>query len=70
MEVMPGARQTEMDGIPDGWEVVPLRELVSAVVDNRGKTPPLATHGHPLIEVNAIYGAAEKSRFYSGLQIR
>jgi type I restriction enzyme S subunit len=26
------------------------------VIDNRGKTPPLASHGIPLLEINSIYG--------------
>ncbi len=39
----------------EGWEVKKLGELISFVVDNRGKTPPLSKEGKPLIEVNAIY---------------
>lgn len=54
--VKPGYKQTEVGVIPEDWEVVLLKRLVSLVIDNRGKTPPLAVDGHPLIEVNAICG--------------
>jgi type I restriction enzyme, S subunit len=63
MELKPGYKQTEVGVIPEDWEVGPLRGLVSMVIDNRGKTPPLAVHGHPMIEVNAIYGAARNPDF-------
>jgi type I restriction enzyme S subunit len=63
MEVIPGYKQTEFGLIPEEWEVAPIKRLVFLVIDNRGKTPPLASHGHPLIEVNAIYGASRTPDF-------
>jgi len=63
MEVKPGYKQTEVGVIPEDWRVGPLGGLVSSVIDNRGKTPPLASHGHPMIEVNAIYGADRTPNF-------
>ena len=40
-----------------------LGEIISFVVDNRGKTPPLAKSGHPLIEVNAIYNQGKSPNY-------
>jgi type I restriction enzyme, S subunit len=54
MEVRPGYKQTEVGVIPDDWELVSLREVTQNVIDNRGKTPPLAISGHPLLEANSI----------------
>lgn len=38
------------------WETVKLKDFVTTVIDNRGKTPPTVEYKtvHPLIEVNAI----------------
>jgi len=36
------------------WEVKKLGDILEAIIDNRGKTPPLEGNGIPLIEVNAI----------------
>ena len=51
----------------DGWKVKKLEEIISFVVDNRGKTPPIVNNGHPLIEVNAIYkqGKSPNYKFVS-----
>ena len=38
----------------DGWQSRKLNDVISLVVDNRGKTPPTITEGIPMIEVNAI----------------
>lgn len=38
----------------DEWELVALTDVISTVVDNRGKTPPITTEGIPLIETNAL----------------
>ena len=59
----PGYKQTEVGVIPEEWEVSPLRDIVAAVIDNRGKTPPLANDGHPMLEVNSVYGAARNPDF-------
>jgi type I restriction enzyme, S subunit len=49
-------------------ERVPFTELLSAIVDNRGRTCPTATSGVPLIATNCVrndllYPASEKIRF-------
>ncbi len=36
------------------WKISRLQELLEAVIDNRGKTPPLSANGYPLVEVNAL----------------
>jgi type I restriction enzyme S subunit len=36
------------------WEVKRLGDMLSFVVDNRGKTPPITNEGYPMIEINAI----------------
>lgn len=38
---------------PD-WEMKMLGEMISLIVDNRGKTPPVSNIGIPLLEVNSI----------------
>ena len=38
----------------DEASIVPLRAVVSEVIDNRGKTPPTQNRGNALIEINAI----------------
>lgn len=50
------------------WKKMSIKEVLSAVVDNRGKTPPTQDKGFALLEVNAIspinkfplYGAVRK----------
>lgn len=37
--------------LPTGWRKVKLGEVLEKVIDNRGKTPPLAKSGYPMIEV-------------------
>lgn len=48
--------------IPDGWKFHELNDLVTFVVDNRGKTPPTEKEGIPMVEVNAV---GEKNIKYS-----
>lgn len=53
-----------------GFEAVPFSELLSDVVDNRGRTCPTADGGIPLIATNCIrnellYPTYEKARFVS-----
>ena len=36
------------------WQVRKLNDTLSTIVDNRGKTPPIATAGIPLVETNAL----------------
>ncbi len=55
----PGFDGELVDGLPKGWKMSELNEIISFVVDNRGKTPPIieiedGRKGIPLIEVNAL----------------
>ncbi|ADT69764.1 MULTISPECIES: restriction endonuclease subunit S [unclassified Pseudoalteromonas] len=40
--------------IPDGWEVVGFKDIIRKYIDNRGKTPPTAESGIPLLEVKHL----------------
>jgi type I restriction enzyme S subunit len=50
-----GYKKTEVGIIPEDWVVVQLRNLISKIIDNRGKTPPY-TYNDPieLIETASI----------------
>lgn len=53
----PGFDGELVDGLPKDWKYSELNEIISFVVDNRGKTPPIIEdkrEGIPLIEVNAL----------------
>lgn len=50
-----GYKASELGEIPEDWEVVEFGAFIQNVIDNRGKTPPLASDGFPMVEVNAIY---------------
>lgn len=41
------------------WSYTKVKDILSFVVDNRGKTPPTQEYGYPLLEVNAV-SATEK----------
>lgn len=41
------------------WKTCRIKDVLSYVVDNRGKTPPIQDEGFELLEVNAI-SATEK----------
>jgi len=58
-----GYKQTEIGTIPNDWEVNKLSKSIAKVIDNRGKTPPLTSHGYPMVEVNAIYGVNKHPDF-------
>lgn len=36
------------------WSYTKIKDILSYVVDNRGKTPPTQEFGYPLLEVNAV----------------
>ena len=36
------------------WKPYKLKDLLSCIVDNRGKTPPTQDQGYPLLEINAV----------------
>jgi type I restriction enzyme S subunit len=40
--------------IPEGWEGVGFKDIVSKYIDNRGKTPPITESGIPLLEVKHL----------------
>jgi type I restriction enzyme S subunit len=40
--------------IPYGWKTTTLGAVVGKIIDNRGKTPPVASSGFELLEVNTI----------------
>ena len=46
-----------------------IKDLLSSIVDNRGKTPPLANDGYVLIEINAI-ASKKKNPDYSVIKKR
>lgn len=47
-------KNSALGKIPKSWKVLPMRELIDKVIDNRGKTPPLSKNGRELIEVSSI----------------
>lgn len=50
-----GYRQTDVGVIPADWDVKQLKDLVSKVIDNRGKTPPYSSNPDvELIETTSI----------------
>ena len=50
-----GYKQTEVGVIPEDWGVNQLSSLTIKIIDNRGKTPPLARNGeYELIETASI----------------
>jgi restriction endonuclease S subunit len=46
--------QLRFSEFTEEWQSVKLTDLLSLVIDNRGKTPPVTAVGIPLIETNAI----------------
>ncbi len=47
-------KQTEVDGIPEGWEVNTIEESVETLIDYRGKTPKKVKFGIPLITAKIV----------------
>ncbi|WP_429845135.1 restriction endonuclease subunit S [Brevibacillus sp. FIR094] len=56
--------QSEMGLIPKGWGIFDLGDLIN-VIDNRGKTPPLANGktAYPIIDVKALSGPSRIINF-------
>lgn len=46
--------ESELGMIPEGWEVVPFKNVIDKYIDNRGKTPPVVANGIPLVEVKHL----------------
>ena len=70
MNFPPKFKETQVGRIPEDWEIRPLTELISHVVDNRGKTAPTSNYGIALIATNCIkedglYPIKEKIRYVS-----
>ena len=62
--------ESELGEIPKGWEVYRFKDIVSNYIDNRGKTPPIANDGIPLVEVKhmvdiGIYPSLKTDKFLS-----
>jgi type I restriction enzyme S subunit len=62
--------ESELGEIPKGWEVYRFKDIVSNYIDNRGKTPPLANDGIPLVEIKhmvdiGIYPSLKTDKFLS-----
>jgi type I restriction enzyme S subunit len=65
-----GFKQTEIGKIPRDWDLRAITELISHVVDNRGRSAPTARIGIPLIATNCIeehglFPVKEKIRYVS-----
>ena len=63
-------KESEVGRIPGHWELKPLTDLISNIVDNRGKSAPTSNEGIALIATNCIkenglYPTKEKIRFVS-----
>ncbi|ELN3182900.1 restriction endonuclease subunit S [Vibrio cholerae] len=56
-------KQSELGEIPKDWEVIKFGDCICAVIDNRGKTPPLVNDGFPLLEVNALFKQGKSPNF-------
>jgi len=50
------SNKKNQQNIPEGWRNERLGDMLDHIVDNRGKTPPVQTHGVPLVEVNSVGG--------------
>ncbi|MEF2175884.1 MAG: restriction endonuclease subunit S [Candidatus Absconditabacteria bacterium] len=51
MKIETNFKETEIGKIPEDWDVVKLSDILSYIIDNRGKTPPLVDNGKLLLEV-------------------
>lgn len=48
--------KVRLPGFDEEWKEVKLGDMVSEIIDNRGKTPPVTTKGYELIEVAVLEG--------------
>lgn len=57
---MPGQhtefKETEIGGVPVGWDVVPLEDALEKIIDYRGRTPLKSESGIPLITAKNVRG--------------
>ena len=42
--------------IPYKWKTISLKHVITEVIDNRGKTPPIQESGIPLLEIDSLVG--------------
>jgi len=64
---------SELGNIPVGWRVGVFGDLIEIIIDNRGKTPPIAQEGILMMEGNQLfcdksfpdYSALSKQKFVS-----
>lgn len=63
-KVKAGYKQTELGLIPEDWDIVQLKEVVSKIIDNRGKTPPYSNNPDiELIETVSISFVAQHPNY-------
>ncbi len=44
------------DELPQGWKLLPLEDVMEAIIDYRGKTPKKTESGIPLITAKIVKG--------------
>lgn len=61
--------ESELGEIPEGWAIKKIKDLVE-VIDNRGKTPPLAKGktNYPIIDVKVVSGSSRIIDFDKALK--
>lgn len=61
--------ESELGEIPEGWAIKKIKDLVE-VIDNRGKTPPLAKGktDYPIIDVKVVSGSSRIINFDKALK--
>ncbi len=47
-------KKSPLGWIPKEWSTPKIRECLFNIIDNRGKSAPLANTGHPVLEINSI----------------
>ena len=60
-ELLTGKKRLE--GFSGEWINIKLGGLVEKIIDNRGKTPPLAENGIPLLETNTLRTGSKQPKF-------
>ena len=49
-------KQTEISEIPENWQFKQASDVLEKIIDYRGKTPPKASFGVPLITAKVVKG--------------
>jgi type I restriction enzyme S subunit len=50
--------------VPNHWVKIPLKYLLSKIIDNRGRTPPIFENGIPLLELKQICADIHPSELF------